>query len=95
MSEPIDRDLIVRLLQEESLSYREIARRSGASDWSVRSVARKLSGDDRPMRRRPRGSLDDGDQGSGRFGLAVFAGAVALFGGLLWLASRAVPPSDF
>jgi DNA-binding Lrp family transcriptional regulator len=41
---PVDRDLVERLLQDESLSFREIARRADCSDWSVRSIARDLAG---------------------------------------------------
>ena len=42
MSVPVDRDLVAHLLQDETLSFREIARRAGCSDWSVRSIARSL-----------------------------------------------------
>jgi hypothetical protein len=42
MNGSIDRELIMRLLADPSLSYREIARRANCSDWSVRSIARQL-----------------------------------------------------
>lgn len=39
----VDRALVADLLQDESLSFREIARRANCSDWSVRSIARELA----------------------------------------------------
>jgi DNA-binding Lrp family transcriptional regulator len=41
----VDRALIAHLLRDQSLSYREIARRANCSDWSVRSIARQLDDD--------------------------------------------------
>lgn len=38
----VNRDLIVQLLADEMLSFREIARRASCSDWTVRSIAREL-----------------------------------------------------
>jgi hypothetical protein len=38
----VDRALVTRLLADEYLSYREIARQANCSDWSVRSIARQL-----------------------------------------------------
>ena len=48
MTGRVDRAFVQELLEDESLSYREIARQAGCSDWTVRSIAR---GDDRPMKR--------------------------------------------
>lgn len=47
---PVDHALVEQLLADETLSYKEIARRASCSDFSVRTIARKLSGDDRPMK---------------------------------------------
>jgi hypothetical protein len=50
MSGSVDRALVLQLLEDESLSYREIARQVGCSDWTVRSIARDVSGDARTMK---------------------------------------------
>jgi hypothetical protein len=42
----VDRALVAQLLLDESLSYREIARRADCSDWSVRSIARQLDSEE-------------------------------------------------
>jgi transposase-like protein len=47
---PRDRERIAAALQDESKSFRAIARELGVSDWVVRRVYRQISGDDRPMR---------------------------------------------
>ncbi len=44
MKSRVDRELVLRLLQDDSLSFREIARRANCSDWSVRSISRELDG---------------------------------------------------
>ena len=86
----VDRDLIERLLEDESLSFREIARQANCSDWTVRSVARDLAGDPTPMKRQ---RSDRGDQeSSGSAGWGVVLGIAALFGGLFWFATRRAPP---
>lgn len=60
MNRPVDHALVEELLADETLSYKEIARRADCSDFSVRTIARKLSGDDRPMKTpRVRPSTDD------------------------------------
>jgi hypothetical protein len=83
------RALVERLLEDESLSYREIGRRAGCSDWTVRSIARKLSGDSRPLKspRREHSSGDD-DAPTGAVGWTILAGIVAFFGAIAWLARR-------
>jgi hypothetical protein len=47
----IDRDQVESMLADGSRSYREIARELSVSDWSIRKIARELSGDIRPMKR--------------------------------------------
>lgn len=89
----VDRDLVERLLEDESLSYREIARRAGCSDWTIRNIARRLYGDPTPMKR-PR-SRSSSEEASGTAGWGVLFGMAALFGGLIWFASRRAPPPQF
>jgi hypothetical protein len=43
VSRRVDRALVEELLADESLSYREIARRAGCSEWSVRRIDRDLA----------------------------------------------------
>jgi hypothetical protein len=38
----VNRDLIVQLLADTTLPYREIARQADCSDWTVRSIAKQL-----------------------------------------------------
>jgi len=40
----VDRAFVQELLADETLSYKEIARRADCSDWSVRSIDRKRNG---------------------------------------------------
>jgi len=85
VSAPVDRELVERLLQDESLSFREIARRAKCSDWSVRSIASQLdsdnSGDTTPTE--PLAPTE----------WWIFAGIVALiFGGLCFASWRTQPP---
>jgi hypothetical protein len=40
----VDRAFVEELLADETLPYREVARRAGCSDWSVRSIDRQRSG---------------------------------------------------
>jgi|GEM_PF-5060325 len=91
MSGPADRALIEQLLEDGSLSYREIGRRAGCSDWTVRSVARQLTCDVRPMKR---GARRDNDESNGFVGWFVLVGIIGLFIGALWLGARGLPPSD-
>jgi hypothetical protein len=48
----VGRARIADLLGDETLSYRAIGRMTGASDWTVRRIARELDGDGRPMKSR-------------------------------------------
>lgn len=94
MSGPVDRDQVQRLLeQDKGRSFRSIARELGCSDWTVRSIARRVNSDPRPMKQRRSIPHDDADP-SGIAGLGVLAGLVALFGGLIWLMVRAARPPE-
>ena len=64
----VNHALVAELLADESLSYKEIARQASCSDFSVRTIARKLSGDDRPMKT-PRIKSDN--EGANRNSLAL------------------------
>jgi len=91
----VDRDLVTRLLEDDSLSFREIARRANCSDWSVRAIARDLAGDERPMKRE-RGARDDYRDGDGDvpLGLAGLGVIVAVFVGAIWWSARRVRPPE-
>lgn len=86
MSKPVDRDLVERLLEDESLTYREIARRSQCSDWTVRRIARQLGGDDGPMKHSRRiASVSEGETlGAGGWAMLIGIG-VAFIAGIWWL----------
>ena len=45
MRRHVDHGLVMELLRDQSLSYREIARRANCSDWSVRSIAAEFDAD--------------------------------------------------
>jgi hypothetical protein len=81
----VDRVLIERLLQDESLSYREIGRRANCSDWSVRSIARDLAGRQKPAEHPPQEPLTLAEWWIG-VGIALL-----MFGGLCWAAWRWPP----
>lgn len=85
----VDRALVERLLEDETLAYREIARQAGCSDWSVRSIARELAGDDRPMKRE---AYDGNDDGAPAPSWPVLAGFAAILAGVVWFALRGGPP---
>lgn len=89
MSAPIDHERIAELLQDQTRSYRSIAAELGVSDWTVRSVARRLYDDPRPMKNsRP---AREGDS-SGLRGWATFAGIIVAIIGAIWWAARIAPP---
>jgi hypothetical protein len=93
VSTPVDRDLVERLLSDGTLSFREIARLAGCSDWSVRAIARDLAGDSRPMKRDRYEQHDNCEDPVGAGGWAIVAAiAAALIGGL-WLFLRRPPPT--
>lgn len=83
---PVNRVLVEELLADEALSYREIARQAGCSDWSVRSVAREI---DNVQSRDYAESDPLTVRDWGIFGAVV----VAIFGGI-WLLARRLPPMD-
>ena len=72
----IDRELVARLLENETLSYREIAREAGCSDWSVRAIARNLAGDSRPMKTNACEPIDPEDPPGSLGGLIVCASLI-------------------
>lgn len=83
MSVSVDRDLVAHLLQDETLSFREIARRANCSDWSVRSIARSLEPDDEGSSE----PLTPGQWG-------ILAGIVAVLIGAMCFAAWRMPPLD-
>jgi hypothetical protein len=89
MRASVDRELVEQLLQDESLSYREIARRANCSDFSVRTIARELA-------ERESYYADDGNQAeplTPRDG-AILIGLIVLFiGGLCFAVWRMPPPN--
>lgn len=93
MSGHVDRDLVEELLEDESLSLREIARRAGCSDWTVRRIARELCGDPRPMKS-AYAKINGGErppQILGWIGLALTATVVGL---VIWAGLRGLPPTE-
>ena len=50
MRKHVDYEFVERLLNDESLSFNQIADIAGCSSWSVRKFARELAGDSRPMK---------------------------------------------
>jgi len=84
----VDRALVEDLLNDDSLSFREIARQAGCSDWTVRSIARDIAGDDRPMKH----ATHRGDDAEADFAVwPIVAGIAAMFAGGIWLALRRPP----
>jgi DNA-binding Lrp family transcriptional regulator len=84
---PVDRDLVERLLQDETLSFREIARRAECSDWSVRSIARGLAGSAQSYNAdaEPTEALTLKDWG-------IFLGVCALVIGVICFVASRTPP---
>jgi len=85
----VDRERIEALLQDDTLSFRAIARESGCSDWSVRSIARQLSSDPRPMKDSSHQSAEGGVAGY----IVVFV-LIAIIGGMFWFTFRTAPPQS-
>lgn len=75
MNGPADRERIGELLQDESLSYREIAREAGCGDWTVRRIARDLDGGETPMKSASRPY--DNDDAKPGFGIGLSSRASA------------------
>lgn len=91
MKPSVDRARIEDLLQDETLSFRAIARECGVSDWTVRSIARQLTGDQRPTRG---AASADTDEPGNLNGCLILVGIVAVFVGILWFATRGWPPES-
>jgi len=83
---PVDRNLVEQLLQDEGLSYREVARQAGCSDWSVRRIARQLNADMRPMK-----SVREGVGSVSGPGPIVIGIIILAFIGMTWLRIRRKP----
>jgi hypothetical protein len=94
----VDRDLVTRLLDDESLSFREIGRRANCSDWSVRAIARDLAGEDRPMKRERHARDDyrngDDDEPLGIAAWGILVAVAAVFFGAIWCSARRVRPPE-
>jgi hypothetical protein len=93
MQRSVNHDLVAQLLEDESLSYREIGRRAGCSDWTVRRIARELASDSRPMKFQSYEN-NENDEPLGFAGWGVLAGIASLFIGAVWLWKRGMPPPD-
>ena len=93
MSSP-DRERIAELLEDPTLSYRAIGRMTGASDWTVRRVARELDGDTRPMKQPRRLSEEIDQEVSQVAGWLVLGGFVAVLALSIWAGVRWTSPLD-
>lgn len=91
---PQDRSRIEELLQDESLSFRAIAREVGYSDFTIRQVSRELAGDERPMKRSRREREAAPNESLGFTGWAILAGIGGFLIGAFWLFGRGMPPPD-
>jgi hypothetical protein len=85
MSARVNRALVEQLLDDPELSYREISRRAGCSDFLVRAIAREYLGRDDPA--------PDSEPLTARDWCIVASIAVVIFGGI-WLLGRWLPPPD-
>lgn len=85
----VDRALVIELLADESLSYREISRQARCSDWSVRSIAQQLDAHAPPsIEHSEREPLTLTEWG-------IVAGiALLMFGGCCWIWLRLPPSQD-
>lgn len=90
----VDRGRIEELLQDESRSLRDIAREVGCSDWTVRSVARKLRGDLRPMKHARNASYRNDTEPASLAGCAIGIGLLAALAAVIWYGVRGPPPPD-
>jgi hypothetical protein len=99
----VDRIQVKGFLQDPTLSYREIARRTGHSDWSVRRVARELDGHPHSMNSTRCASTtvraaasDESDHSTWVTGWLIVVAITALCGLGLWRARRwDIPPHAF
>jgi hypothetical protein len=89
-----DRSRIEELLQDETRSYRSIGRELGISDWTVRKVARELSGDPSPMRHQPSRSAETPEEVSALTCWLVVGGVLGFFALAIWAGLRWTPPFE-
>lgn len=94
MKNSVDHSLVEHLLENETLSYREIAKRANCSDWSVRAIDRKLANDSRPMKRDRYEREDDGGESLAIAGWLVLAGIVIALILALWMGMRGIQPPE-
>lgn len=83
----VNRPLVIELLGDESISYREIARRANCSDWSVRTIAREVA-ESQSIKHPEREPLTPAEWWTG-VGIALL-----LFGGLCFAAWHSPRPSE-
>jgi hypothetical protein len=82
----VDHELVRRLLEDDSLSYREIARQAGCSDFTVRAIARK---NEPPY---PANDSAPPSEPLTAFDWCVVAGIAILIFGAMWFAASRMPP---
>jgi len=94
---PVDRARIEELLRDETLSFRAVAREVGASDWSVRRIARELDGDPRPIKRdraEHSGACYESSDSSGTTGWVALASVVGFVALAVWASTRWMRPPE-
>jgi hypothetical protein len=98
MRKSVDYELVERLLNDESLSFNQIADLAGCSSWSVRKFARELAGDTRPMKSGdhvPGWEREydhaEAQNGGGSWVVVVIIAAVVL---AIWFGARYTPPPE-
>jgi hypothetical protein len=91
----VDRERIADLLADESLSFRAIGRMTGASDWSVRRIAREIAGDETPMKRRYSPQDDARTDVLPALSWTIWGGAIGLVCLGIWALVRIAPPPEF
>jgi hypothetical protein len=87
---PADRERIAELLDDDSLSFRAIARATGYSDHTIRRISRELTNDPRPMRSPP---PPRSSNASSAAGWIVAGGVVFVALALVWFRVRWAPES--
>jgi hypothetical protein len=86
----VNRALVAELLEDPTLSYREISRRANCSDFSVRAIARGLASDDSYDRDAATIGAEPLTLRDWGVGIGILS---AIFGGI-WLLARWLPPPD-